>query len=106
MSLSSFAAEFSSPITWTTAMDIGSEHVGSVSGFMNMLGHFGGSVAPTVTGLLLAYTGNAWNTVFYASAAIYAAGALCWRFIDPVTPLDLVSEPQRPGSVDKAAESS
>jgi sugar phosphate permease len=45
MSLSSFAAEFSGPITWTTAMDIGAERVGTVSGFMNMLGHFGGSVA-------------------------------------------------------------
>ena len=56
MSLSSFAAEFSGPISWTTAMDIGNERVGTVAGFMNMLGHFGGSVAPTVTGLLLAWT--------------------------------------------------
>lgn len=89
LSLSSFAAEFSSPITWTTAMDIGGEHVGSVSGLMNMLGHLGGTIAPTVTGLLLTYTGNAWNAAFYASALIYAAGALCWRFIDPVQALDL-----------------
>ena len=89
LSLSSFAAEFSSPISWTTAMDIGGEHVGSVSGLMNMLGQLGGSVAPSVTGLLLAYSGNAWNVAFYASALIYAGGALCWRFIDPVHRLDL-----------------
>jgi MFS transporter, ACS family, glucarate transporter len=87
MSLSSFAAEFSGPISWTTAMDIGGERVGTVSGFMNMLGHFGGSVAPAVTGLLLSLSGNAWTTVFYISALIYAAGALCWTLIDPVTPL-------------------
>ena len=87
MSLSSFAAEFSGPITWTTAMDIGGERVGTVSGFMNMLGHFGGSVAPAVTGLLLAWTRNAWQTAFLASAAIYAMGALCWIAIDPVTPI-------------------
>ena len=49
-------------------MDIGGEHVGSVSGLMNMLGQLGGSIAPTVTGLLLTYTGNAWNVAFYASA--------------------------------------
>jgi hypothetical protein len=55
---------------------------------MNMLGHFGGAVAPTVTGLLLAFTGNGWNIAFWASALIYAAGALCWRFIDPVTRLE------------------
>lgn len=87
MSLSSFAAEFSGPITWTTVMDIGGERVGTVSAFMNMLGHFGGSVAPTVTGLLLAWTSNAWQVAFWASAAIYAAGALCWIVIDPVTPI-------------------
>lgn len=89
MSLSSFAAEFSGPISWTTAMDIGGERVGTVSGFMNTLGHLGGSVAPAVTGLLLSLTGNAWHLAFYCSALIYAAGAICWRFIDPVTPLDL-----------------
>lgn len=88
MSLSSFAAEFSSPISWTTAMDIGGERVGTVAGFMNMLGHFGGSVAPTVTGLLLVWTGNGWNIAFWVSALIYAAGALCWLLIDPVTPIE------------------
>lgn len=95
MSLSSFAAEFSGPISWTSAMDIGGERVGTVSGFMNMLGHFGGSVAPAVTGLLLAVSGNAWTVAFYCSALIYAAGALCWKFIDPVTPLDLESRYER-----------
>jgi MFS family permease len=89
MSLSSFAAEFSGPITWTSAMDMGGEHVGTVSGFMNTLGHIGGSVAPAVTGFLLTWSGHAWNTVFYCSAAIYATGALCWTLIDSVTILDL-----------------
>jgi MFS transporter, ACS family, glucarate transporter len=87
MSLSSFAAEFSGPISWTTAMDIGGEHVGTVSGFMNMLGHFGGSVAPAVTGALLQWGGGAWNRTFYFSAAIYAAGAICWALIDPSKPV-------------------
>ena len=85
MSLSSFAAEFSGPISWTTAMDIGGDRVGTVCGFMNMLGHFGGSVAPAVTGFLLTVSSNAWNLAFYCSALIYAAGALCWLLIDPVT---------------------
>lgn len=93
MSLSAFAAEFSGPISWTTAMDIGGEHVGTVSGFMNMLGHSGASVAPAITGLLLTVSGNAWNITFYCSAAIYAAGALCWVFIDPVTPENFESTP-------------
>jgi MFS family permease len=81
LSLSAFVAEFSGPISWTTAMDLGGEQVGAVSGFMNMLGHFGGAVAPAVTGALLVWTGNGWNLAFYASALIYAAGAVCWAFI-------------------------
>lgn len=87
MSLSSFAAEFSGPVSWTTAMDIGGENVGAVSGFMNTLGQLGGSVAPAVTGFLLQLSGNAWNVAFYASSAIYAAGVICWLIIDPVSPL-------------------
>lgn len=89
MSLSTFAAEFASPATWTTAMDIGGDRVGVVSGFMNTLGHLGGSLAPAVTGFLLAASGNAWNVAFYCSALIYGAGALCWTLIDPVTLLDV-----------------
>jgi MFS family permease len=92
MSLSSFAAEFSGPISWTTAMDIGGENVGAVSGFMNTLGQLGASVAPAATGFLLQLTGNGWNFTFYASALIYAAGAVCWSMIDPTTPLPAQSQ--------------
>ena len=88
MSLSAFAAEFSGPISWTTAMDFGGEHVGAVSGFMNMLGHFGGSVAPAVTGLLLEWSGHGWNVTFYCSAVIYAVGALCWALIESTSLID------------------
>jgi MFS transporter, ACS family, glucarate transporter len=49
-------------------MDIGREHVGTVSGLMNTLGQLGGSVAPAITGFLLMASGNAWNLVFYVSA--------------------------------------
>lgn len=89
MSLSSFAAEFSGPISWTSAMDSGGEHVGTVSEWMNTLGHFGGGVAPAVTGLLLSWKRAGVEYRVYCSAAIYAAGALCWTLTDPLTPLDL-----------------
>ncbi|MBV9265414.1 MAG: MFS transporter [Acidobacteriaceae bacterium] len=89
LSLSSFLAEFSSPISWTTAMDIGGHHVGTVSGLMNTLGHLGGSIAPAVVGFLLSFGKGGWNTAFWLSAAIYGAGALLWRFIDSETKLEL-----------------
>jgi MFS transporter, ACS family, glucarate transporter len=88
MSLSSFVVELSSPVTWTTAMDLGGESVGLLTGMMNTLGHLGGSVAPTIIGYLLAASGNNWNIAFYASASLYALGGLCWVVLDPVTRLD------------------
>jgi ACS family glucarate transporter-like MFS transporter len=88
MSLASFVVELSAPITWTTAMDLGGDSVGLLTGMMNTLGHLGGSVAPTIIGYLLAASGNNWNIAFYASAALYALGGLCWAALDPVTRLD------------------
>ena len=88
MSLSSFIIELSAPVTWTTAMDLGGESVGLLTGMMNTLGQLGGSIAPTIIGYLLAASGNNWNIAFYASAALYILGGLCWVALDPVTRLD------------------
>lgn len=88
MSMSSFVVELSAPVTWTTAMDLGGKSVGLLTGIMNTVGHLGGSVAPTVIGYLLAASANNWNLAFYASAALYTVGGLCWIGLDPVTKLD------------------
>jgi ACS family glucarate transporter-like MFS transporter len=87
MALSSFAAEFSAPLTWTTAMDLGGAHVGAVSGAMNSIGQMGGAVAPTVVGYLAAGGPGGWNAALYSAALVYVAGFLCWIRLDPVTPL-------------------
>jgi len=87
MSLSSFAAELSAPITWTTAMDLGGRNVGAISGAMNSLGQFGGAVAPTVVGFLVESGPGGWDMALYSAAAVYGAAFLCWLYLDPVTPL-------------------
>ena len=38
MSLSSFAVELSTPVTWITAMDLGGHSVGTLTGAMNAIG--------------------------------------------------------------------
>jgi ACS family glucarate transporter-like MFS transporter len=88
MSLSTFAAELSGPVSWTTSMDLGGRHVGTLSAAMNMTGHFGGSVAPTLIGYILQTTGHNWTLAFYCSAFIYMLGLFCWLVLDPVTPLE------------------
>jgi sugar phosphate permease len=88
MALSSFTVELSTPGMWTSAMDMGGSAVGTLSGGMNTLGQLGASIAPTFIAYVLTATGNNWTLTFYVSATIYAAGALCWLVIDPITPLD------------------
>ncbi len=95
MSLSSFLVELSAPVTWTTAMDLGGESVGLLTGLMNTLGQLGGSLAPAIIGYLLAASGNNWNVAFYLSAALYAVGGLCWTVLDPATPLDSANHSRR-----------
>ena len=88
LTVSSFAAEFCGPVTWTTCMDLGGGYVGSLAGAMNTLGQLGGAVAPAVIGYILKWTNYAWAPAFYVSAAVYCCGILCWSFLDSVTPLD------------------
>jgi MFS family permease len=79
--------DFVMPCAWGTCMDVGGRFAGTFSGTMNMMGNFGGVIAPIAIGYILDITGS-WNLTFYISSAVYLAGALCWLFIDPVTPLD------------------
>jgi ACS family glucarate transporter-like MFS transporter len=87
MGLSSFAVELSVPASWTTAMDLGGQHVGAVSGAMNSIGQLGGAVAPAVVGYLARSGPLGWSAALYSAALVYAIGFLCWLFLDPVTPL-------------------
>lgn len=88
MGCASFANDLTMPGSWATCMDVGGRFAGTVSGSMNMMGNFGGMAGPLVVGLLLASTGRDWQWAFAISAIIYGLGAVCWLFIDPVTPLE------------------
>lgn len=88
MGLASFFNDTTLPGSWTTCMDVGGKYAGTVSGSMNMLGNFGGMAGPIVVGYVLDFTNHNWQLAFAISAVIYFLGALCWLFIDPVTPLE------------------
>jgi sugar phosphate permease len=76
-------------------MDVGGVHAGSLSGAMNMSGNIGGALCPLAIGYILTWSNMNWNLTFYVSAAIYLMGIVCWKFLDPVTPLE--AERQGPG---------
>jgi MFS family permease len=89
IAMASFSNDLVMPGAWAACMDVGGKHAGSLSGAMNMWGNIGGALCPTVIGFILLWTNRNWNLTFYISAAIYLMGILCWKFLDPVTPLEI-----------------
>jgi MFS family permease len=81
--------DFVMPPAWAACMDIGGRYSGTVSGSMNMMGNIAGAISPLAIGYLLAWTNNDWPLTFYVSAAVYFLGAICWLFIDAVTPIEI-----------------
>jgi MFS transporter, ACS family, glucarate transporter len=87
MGMASFANDLAVPAAWHACMDIGGKVSGTVSGAMNMLGNLAGFAAPVFGGFLLDRTHGNWNLLLYVMAAVYVAGAMCWPYIDPDTPI-------------------
>jgi len=98
MGFASFANDFVMPVSWAAAMDVGGRHTGTLSGVMNMASAVGGSLAPILTGYLIARPGG-WEMNFWISSAVYLLGLCCWLGIDPVTPLTRSEEPKSVGGV-------
>jgi ACS family glucarate transporter-like MFS transporter len=88
IAVASFFNDLVMPPAWGACMDIGGKFAGTLSGSMNMMGNLAGAVAPLIIGTLIDITGSNWDLTFYISAAIYLVAAVCWYFLDPVTPLD------------------
>jgi MFS family permease len=93
--LASFALDLAIPGAWNTCMDVGGKFAGTLSGSMNMAGNLAGGIAPVVTGYIVRSTGHNWKITFWISAAIYVLGAVCWRGIDPVTPIASTERPKQ-----------
>ena len=66
---------------WSMSADLGRNAAGSVSGFMNMGGQFGGVVTASLTPFLADRFG--WSVGFGAAASLAAAGAFAWLFVKP-----------------------
>jgi MFS family permease len=93
MGFSSFCNDLSMPHAWSACMDVGGKSAGSLSGSMNMMGNLGGALGPVVVPYLLLWSNNNWAVPLHAAAGTYLIAALCWVFIDPVTPLEEQGRP-------------
>lgn len=70
---------------WSVSADLGGKSAGTVSGFMNMIGQFGGVTTASLTPLIARNWG--WQASFLAAAGLCACGALAWVAVEPETPL-------------------
>jgi MFS transporter, ACS family, glucarate transporter len=66
---------------WSISADIGKSSAGSVSGFMNMGGQFGGALTASLTPWIAKNYG--WTASFLVAACLCAAGAVAWLLVKP-----------------------
>ena len=70
---------------WSVTVDIAGSSAGSVSGFMNMGGQFGGAVTASLTPWIADRFG--WTSSFLVAAALCLLGAASWLVVDPMKTL-------------------
>jgi MFS transporter, ACS family, glucarate transporter len=83
MGVASFCSDLTMPISWDTCVKIGKRYTATVASTMNMLGNFGGFVAPFLAGYILDRTANNWSIVFYTMAVAAIISTVCWLFLEP-----------------------
>ena len=100
LSLACFINDFAIPVIWAASADIGRRYAGTVAGWMNMVGGFGGMITPILIPVLLASLGgdltSRWKGVFLVLSTVWFLGASAWLFIDagkPLIPDEITGEP-------------
>lgn len=78
--------DFTLPVAWSAATDIGGKFAGSVSGTMGLAGQMGSVVMATAFGFLLTAYGS-YELPVRLIGCVVILGGLLWFFIDAGTPL-------------------
>jgi ACS family glucarate transporter-like MFS transporter len=82
------ALYFSQSSFWSVTADIAGASAGSVSGFMNMGGQFGGVLTGSLTPWIAVRYG--WTASFLVAAGLCLVGAISWLAVDPLNTLTQV----------------
>jgi sugar phosphate permease len=93
LGMASFSNDLLMPSAWSTCMDVGGRHAGTLSGSMNMMANLVAGVSPLLVSYILSVTARNWTIAFYVAAAFYLLGTLSWAFIDPNERLDRDERP-------------
>ena len=100
MSMAAGAADLFLGAAWSTAVDIGGNAAGGVSGLMNCMSNCAAFASPALMGWTLEATGN-WNRILFAGIAATFSGALLW--VRACAPTSTSTEPEVPtiGAIQK-----
>ena len=79
--------DFTLPVAWSVASDIGGKNAGVISGTMGMCGHIGSSMMSVGYAYVLTGTGNNWEIPTQMIGVLVILGGLLWFKIDASKPL-------------------
>jgi MFS transporter, ACS family, glucarate transporter len=85
-SLSVFGADMTLAPSWSTCMDIGRDHAGTISGTMNMAGNIGSFVTALAFPSMIAWTGSS-TPYFYLAALLNVVSIGLWMAVEPTKAL-------------------
>lgn len=81
LSFGLFFKDFTLPVSWTVATDIGGKHAGAISGSMHMFGQIGSTIMSLAFGYLVEASGD-WNLPILLIGIITICSGLMWLKID------------------------
>ena len=73
--------DFTLPVAWAVAGDIGGRNAGSISGAMGMMGQLGSTISSIAFGYILTHTGS-WETPVQIIGVIVILGGILWLKVD------------------------
>ena len=85
LTLAAGAHDFTVPVTWASAVDIGGRFGGTTGAFMNVAASLSAMISPISAAWLVGRYGS-FSTVIAVTAVVYLVGAILWSRIDPTRP--------------------
>jgi sugar phosphate permease len=82
IAVAAFCQMLTGGAAWSVCLDVGRRNAGVVTGFMNMTGNIGGTIAPVVVGYAVEKLAS-WTIPFYVTAAILGFGVMMWMLVNP-----------------------
>src|SRR5713226_6475902 len=82
IAVAAFCQMMTGGAAWAVCLDVGRRNAGVVTGFMNMVGNLGGTIAPVLVGYSVERWGS-WAVPFYVTAGVLTIGVVMWALIEP-----------------------